>query len=243
MASSRFRTLAFDAIEQLASASSMQQLMATLFPIVDQFGLSNILIVRLPPQSDGAKSRLLYQRMPAGWHELYERENFYAVDHIAAHARKAVEAFDKTELPVPSDPRSGPVRLVNAQAEFGISKGLVVPFGQVTNTARVISLSGRQPDLQPGARRALELIALYTGTKASALLEREQPAYRDLLSAREREVLKWIAAGKTSWEVSRLFGTSERSINNVIAGAMVKLGAVTRTQAVVNAIRVGEIGL
>jgi DNA-binding CsgD family transcriptional regulator len=61
------------------------------------------------------------------------------------------------------------------------------------------------------------------------------------LTQREREVLQWIAAGKTSWEIGVMSGTSEHAINKIINAAMIKLDAVTRTQAVVNAIRDGEI--
>jgi DNA-binding CsgD family transcriptional regulator len=61
------------------------------------------------------------------------------------------------------------------------------------------------------------------------------------LTQREREVLQWIAAGKTSWEIGVMSGVSEHAINKIINAAMVKLDAVTRTQAVVNAIRDGEI--
>ena len=38
-------------------------------------------------------------------------------------------------------------------------------------------------------------------------------------------------------------GLSERAIDRIITGAMVKLDAVTRTQAVVNAIRIGDVEL
>jgi LuxR family transcriptional regulator, quorum-sensing system regulator BjaR1 len=56
-------------------------------------------------------------------------------------------------------------------------------------------------------------------------------------------VLQWISAGKTSWEIGAISWLSERAINKIITEAMIKLDAVTRTQAVVTAIRIGEIEL
>lgn len=56
-------------------------------------------------------------------------------------------------------------------------------------------------------------------------------------------MLRWISAGKTSWEISVISGLSERAINKIIGEAMIKLDAVTRAQAVVEAIRLGEIEL
>ena len=61
------------------------------------------------------------------------------------------------------------------------------------------------------------------------------------LTRREKEALIWLAAGKTSWEISVLFDVSEGAVNKLIARTVEKLGAVNRTQAVVNAIRLGEI--
>jgi LuxR family quorum sensing-dependent transcriptional regulator len=63
------------------------------------------------------------------------------------------------------------------------------------------------------------------------------------LTPREREVLQWIAVGKTSWEIGVMLGISEQAINKIISGTMIKLDAVTRTQAVVTAIRCGDIEL
>lgn len=71
----------------------------------------------------------------------------------------------------------------------------------------------------------------------------EVPQRPRRLTEREREALTWLAAGKTSWEISVMFGTSEAAVNKVIASAMQKLDAVNRTQAVVNAIRFGEIDI
>ena len=46
---------------------------------------------------------------------------------------------------------------------------------------------------------------------------------------------------QTSWEIGVISGLSERAINKIISDAMTKLNAVTRAQAVVDAIRAGEI--
>ena len=70
-----------------------------------------------------------------------------------------------------------------------------------------------------------------------------QPARRSTqsLTQREKEAMIWLAVGKTSWEISVLFDISEGAVNKLIARSVEKLGAVNRTQAVVNAIRLGEI--
>jgi DNA-binding CsgD family transcriptional regulator len=86
------------------------------------------------------------------------------------------------------------------------------------------------------------MIALFASSKAYALRQPagDEPVARPL-TPRERDVLQWISAGKTSWEISSISGRSESATNKIIADAMDKLNAVTRTQAVVNAIRTGEV--
>ena len=64
---------------------------------------------------------------------------------------------------------------------------------------------------------------------------------RRILSERQRDVLAWTAEGKSSWEIATILGLSERTVNWRVEQARRKLDAVTRTQAVIKALRSGEI--
>jgi DNA-binding response OmpR family regulator len=55
------------------------------------------------------------------------------------------------------------------------------------------------------------------------------------LNDREVEVLTWVARGKTSIEISRILGLTKRTIDFHIDNAREKLGAATRTEAVLKA--------
>jgi LuxR family transcriptional regulator, quorum-sensing system regulator BjaR1 len=98
--------------------------------------------------------------------------------------------------------------------------------------------------LDDDTSQATAFIALSAANRAHTLAQPSDPHVQtSKLTAREREVLQWTSAGKTSWEISMISGLSERAIDRIITGAMVKLDAVTRTQAVVNAIRIGDVEL
>jgi DNA-binding NarL/FixJ family response regulator len=58
---------------------------------------------------------------------------------------------------------------------------------------------------------------------------------RIALSDREVEALTWVARGKTSVEISQILGLSKRTIDFHIDNARGKLGAATRTEAVIKA--------
>ncbi|UWU75668.1 helix-turn-helix transcriptional regulator [Bradyrhizobium huanghuaihaiense] len=57
------------------------------------------------------------------------------------------------------------------------------------------------------------------------------------LSQQETSCLRWIAKGTSSWKTGEIMDISENTVNFHIKNAMRKLGASSRTQAVVIAIR------
>jgi DNA-binding response OmpR family regulator len=55
------------------------------------------------------------------------------------------------------------------------------------------------------------------------------------LNDREVETLTWVARGKTSAEIAQILGLTKRTVDFHLDNARAKLGAATRTQAVVKA--------
>lgn len=62
-----------------------------------------------------------------------------------------------------------------------------------------------------------------------------------ILTAGERRVLLWCGNGKTSFEISRILGLSEHTVNHYIASAVRKLDATNRTHAIAKAIKMGIV--
>lgn len=63
------------------------------------------------------------------------------------------------------------------------------------------------------------------------------------LSHRELEVLNLLKLGKTSWDISRILGISERTVNYHIGNIMDKLDVTNRIQAVYEAVNLDLIDL
>jgi DNA-binding NarL/FixJ family response regulator len=61
------------------------------------------------------------------------------------------------------------------------------------------------------------------------------------LNDREIETLTWVARGKTSAEIARKLGLVKRTVDFHIDNARTKLGAATRTEAVIKAVATGLI--
>ncbi len=56
------------------------------------------------------------------------------------------------------------------------------------------------------------------------------------LTDREKSVLSWVAAGKSSWEIGRILAISEHTVNSHIERAVGKLDAANRAEAVAKAL-------
>ncbi|OGP51244.1 MAG: hypothetical protein A2Y79_14660 [Deltaproteobacteria bacterium RBG_13_43_22] len=63
------------------------------------------------------------------------------------------------------------------------------------------------------------------------------------ITRRETEVLQWLQQGKSSWEISKILGLSERTVNFHVYNVMEKMEAVNRPQMVTIALRLGLIDL
>lgn len=61
------------------------------------------------------------------------------------------------------------------------------------------------------------------------------------LTQREREVMSWIAQGKSDWQIGQILCISAKTVNYHAENAKRKLGVATRIQAVLAAIRSGAL--
>ena len=61
------------------------------------------------------------------------------------------------------------------------------------------------------------------------------------LTPREREILSWVARGKSAWEIGAILHITKWTVDEHVANAMRKLGAVNRVQAIAIPVREGMI--
>lgn len=61
------------------------------------------------------------------------------------------------------------------------------------------------------------------------------------LTEKERTALVWAAEGLTTKQIAQQMGISPHTIKDHLTSAMRRLGAVNRTQAVLIAVRTGQV--
>jgi LuxR family transcriptional regulator, quorum-sensing system regulator SolR len=104
----------------------------------------------------------------------------------------------------------------------------------------ILSLTRRGPAFDDEEQQRMEpLLLLVCKALHDAVLRLESPRIEPPLTEREREVLRWTAIGKTTPEVARILALSDNTIKFHIKNASLKLGAVNKTAAVVQAVLSG----
>nr|UWU45300.1 LuxR [synthetic construct] len=61
------------------------------------------------------------------------------------------------------------------------------------------------------------------------------------LTKREKECLAWACEGKSSWDISKILGCSERTVTFHLTNVQMKLNTTNRCQSISKAILTGAI--
>lgn len=85
-------------------------------------------------------------------------------------------------------------------------------------------------------------VQLDPAAAARLVHEVRSPAGAEPLTERETEVLRLLALGLANKQIARQLGISEDTVKTHVSRLLAKLGAQSRTQAVLHAMRMGVVG-
>ncbi|MEI4232886.1 LuxR family transcriptional regulator [Roseovarius sp. D22-M7] len=206
----------------------------------DTFELDDVAYAGVNPISGRQHGHMTYGD---DWSAHYMQNKFYEIDPTLLKARQSIAPVDWTRLE-----RSPEFQTVFRDArDFGISdRGLTIPvhgpYGDMGGLSVLRDCSDREWKL---------LIPEIIGDLQSAAVHlhdtviQSDPLTRVLnapsLSTREREILQWIAAGKSQQDVGDILMISHRTVEVHLRSARQKLNALTTPQAVGRAINLGLI--
>ncbi len=233
---------ALDFIERIEPLTTADDILNALLAIITEFGLTSFCISGLPEPGESLREYVLLSGWPTAWLERYIAEDYVHVDPVIRQLKRTVTPFqwDEALYDVGNEPQAH--RVMTEATEFRMHSGLTVPIYSVSGFQACVTYgsSERKLDLSSRSVAALHLISIYAHNKMRDVMadSGNRAAKRaTALSAREIEVLKWMAAGKTNWEIARIIGVTERTVEFHVSQALRRLNAVTRTQAVAEAFR------
>ncbi|AJY45683.1 helix-turn-helix transcriptional regulator [Martelella endophytica] len=212
-----------------------------LFPVVKRmataFGFRHVTFLDFPDSGSEKIVPLVHMTtLPIPLLNVYDAAGLLPTSPIAATARKRPAAplqWQLQELIDPSDEARAPVR--KRMERMRMSMGIICSVPSPQGRLAVLFLGDRRP-LTTEEERDLAVLAERAANRFEEL-SNESSRSHTLLSARELEVVRWSAEGKTSSEIGCIIGLSDHTVNAYLANAIRKLDCVNRTQLVAKAIR------
>lgn len=227
---------AFSFIEKLDRLSTTDEVMDSALEFVAGFGFETLLVSGLPSPWQRLEEVVLAKRYPNEWFKIYLEQEYIEVDPVIPHLKRSTRPFEWRELSYDSEQMPRAAEVMQRRKDFGFLNALIIPIHSPSNGTALVNMNRTKADLPAHHKPAIHLMALYLYDRI-CLLRVPAPERDTLLTLREREVLAWIAQGKSAWEIGEILNISERTVEAHAQSAFRKLGAVNRTHAVAIALR------
>ncbi len=237
------RTLDF--VQRLQGLTQYDDICREIMAELKWFGFSCVTSFTIPGPGCQLKDSIWLNNRPAEYVERYAEKNYVIHDPVVKELRRTMRPYSWGDVREGRDLKKAERTIIDEGREFDAHDGLIIPIVSLSGSRALFSPCGRDPDLTPRARAALEIIGIYSHQALTrAILQRQrEEAPHTPLTPREREILQWVAVGKTDEEIADILAISTTTVTSHVENAKQKLDAFRRTYAVVQAIRLGEISL
>ncbi|WP_130804004.1 PA1136 family autoinducer-binding transcriptional regulator [Acinetobacter ihumii] len=213
----------------LQQSTDMNELSQHVRTFATPLGYDRFILYTVPPKGEGAIGELLW--LEGDWFgdgSDVSPDTYIARCPVNRHLLETDQAFFWTK-----QIHSGQevYRVVNQPKGLGIH-GLQVPIFAHTGLLGAMSLGGTQIESSMEVQLAFSLIAVAAFKSAQHISHFLKSSITSPLSARELEVIRWIASGRKQADVAVMLGLSPRTVENHLRRIREKLGAASTAQAI-----------
>ncbi|HID9468990.1 TPA: autoinducer binding domain-containing protein [Serratia liquefaciens] len=180
---------------------------------------------------------LIEGNYPAQYLEDYRKLRIYLQDPMIEQAHHSTLQFYWDEPFYRDKPE-----LWWRMAQYGIREGWSQSVKDCYGRLGILTFAGESiPTQSPQAGARNETFFLWLAQTAhktlrEALISVNDEAIKDVLTLREKDILRWCSEGKTSEETALLMGLSERTVNFHIGNSIKKLSVANKTAATAKAV-------
>ncbi len=181
---------------------------------------------------------------PEDWQKHYAEAGYAGIDPVYRCAISTFHPFRWKTLEKVLDLSAAQTRFLRLGEEAGLNNGIGIPFAGARNQIAGVALatSNRRADHLSN----LDLLSAYSNQfyatyKRLVRAQHPAPPCMVVLSPREQEVLKWIAAGKSDNDIAGILTVSSHTVAYHLRNVFLKLRVNNRVTAVVVAITQGLI--
>jgi LuxR family transcriptional regulator, quorum-sensing system regulator BjaR1 len=204
------------------------------------FGFHSYLMTELPlVPSMGPTDLFIRNNWSKQWWDRYISQRYYLVDPISIASFTESKPFYWSDAAAKYAKTKDALLFMEEAAKEGLREGLTFSFSDGLRWKSVISIGKTQTGrLENEDVGLLYLTSIQFGL---ALTTYKVIPVGDGLSSREREILLWVACGKTAWEIGKILEIQKSTVDKHLQSARTKLGAATNAHAVSLAITRGQL--
>lgn len=231
-----------DFVDKLSGVQSPDALMGVFEKTTKNLGFSCFAYHMVKVVGIGDHLPLVKTTYPDQWVHRYFDQDYMKIDPVlrASFDRALPYAWDEVVKPDELSPEQKSFFM--EADDFKLRSGLSIPIQGYKGEFSLMTVvaDGTEREAKDSIVRhwhTLHLLTMYLHNHASSMVVSEAlKNHSPLLTGREKEVLTWVANGKTTWEISEILCIGETTTLTHIENAKRKLNAPSRTQAVVKAI-------
>jgi DNA-binding CsgD family transcriptional regulator len=205
--------------------------------IAEKFGLTNVsyLAINIPRIKDPAYIVTTYS---TNWVHRYVSQDYVSIDPVIQVGLRGILPLDWRDV---RDANPSAKSFFGESREFGLgNQGLSFPIRGLNGETAMFSLNAERSDREwtLDKKKLMREFQILANLFHCRVLEELGVQLEQVqLSAKETECLKWVADGKTNFEIGVILNISERTVRFFLESARSKLGTVNSTQAVARALR------
>jgi DNA-binding CsgD family transcriptional regulator len=177
------------------------------------------------------------------WMTHYIDERYNQIDPTLSLALGSSMPFRWSEKVDAGKLTSKQQQLFQDAADEGIKFGFTVPIHNRLVHSASVSIVGDSEDVSQDAYNSVHLMSVYLHEAALRIMNSGKKKKKTKLTSRERECLKWVAMGKSDWEIGEILGISKNTVHFHVENAKDKFDTFSRVQAVTEALLSNNIAI
>ncbi len=230
-----------DTLHAVKRAPSLLKIAELFRRFIDDYGYTTFMCADPPRLDTQTGGQILFDTWAPEWRDRYLSRSYSFRDPMVLELCRTVHPFTWEEVRERRRYEPQDWKIVDEASEWEMHQGFVVPILLTGGRVHTVTMAGENPRTDFQARAELHLVSMYAHARALNLqCTKNEPV---TLTKRERQVLQLISDGKTDWEASRVLGISPSAVHKHVENVKRRMGVGTRMQAVVNAIRHGDISV
>jgi LuxR family quorum sensing-dependent transcriptional regulator len=224
----------------LLQATTREQLVCIFEQIVESAGGTGFAIALLPAPGDLV---VRLQRGFNGYCEHYLASHYAPICPVTRRVSRSVQSFLWNDVLVSPDDAAG-LSVIRAARDFGVTDGFLVPMHLQGSQKGCVFVRIPDGELTDHVRQWLTMLSMAFHSRLMQLqLQQDDDDDESELSCREREVLRWLAEGKSAEDAADIIGISSATVMFHYRNVALRYGTLNRTHTVVEAVRRGALSL